>query len=75
MRKRRAFADQDLIHMETTLCSTNYYLGYQMQTMPPKTNGPATNYSIDDVAKHVKIENETRTPKISFSIESILSIK
>lgn len=66
MRKRRAFADQDLL--ETTL--TNYYL----QVSPPYC---AINYSsIEAASKHVKIETETQTrPKISFSIESIIGIK
>lgn len=69
IRKRRAFADQDL--METTL--TNYY----MHMTPPTTSYPALNYSrIETSTKHIKVEADTQTrPKISFSIESIIGIK
>ena len=73
MRKRRAFADQDL--METTI--TNYYLGYQQMHMTPPTTYPAMNYNIDE-QKQIKLETETEAttrPKISFSIESIIGIK
>lgn len=73
MRKRRAFADQDL--MDTTF--TNYYLGYQqMQMIPPATPYTAINYNANN-SKLVKVqqtEAPTR-PKISFSIESIIGIK
>lgn len=75
MRKRRAFADQDL--METTI--TNYYMGYQqMQMTTPTTPYTAINYNgIEAAARHAKVQQtETQTkPKISFSIESIIGIK
>lgn len=69
MRKRRAFADQDL--MDTTL--TNYYL----QMSPPTSSYPVVNYNdIANQAKLPKTEIETPTrPKISFSIESIIGLK
>lgn len=69
MRKRRAFADQDL--METTI--TNYY----MQMSPPTSSYPPTSYSsIESLSRQVKPEPETPTrPKLSFSIESIIGLK
>jgi hypothetical protein len=70
MRKRRAFADEDL--METTI--TNYYL---QMNHPTASYPTAINYnSIETIAKHVVAETATQTrPKISFSIESIIGLK
>lgn len=69
MRKRRAFADQDV--METTL--TNYYLS---MTPPATSFSTVNNIRSEPAVKQIKLEADVQTrPKISFSIESIIGIK
>jgi hypothetical protein len=72
IRKRKAFADQEL--MQSTL---NCYLNFQHhhQHMQSTFSQPDIDFSINLLnAKPINSETQTR-PKISFSIESIIGIK
>lgn len=84
IRKRKTFADQEL--MNSTL---NCYLGYQhLQHMPTTTFSSSFQTSPQEinisnllslkspsVSSTVISEPQTRSSKISFSIESIIGIK
>lgn len=79
MRKRKSFADQDL--MESTMASSYlgfHHINHQEQISSYQTATQSFDCfderRINELQQHTKEETQTR-PKISFSIESIIGIK